>query len=162
VISDSVRLRDKAVIRPMRLEDLDRVMAIERSSFDHPWTVNNFLDEFKNPDLSIQLVLECDGQIMAYAVIWIVLDECHLANIAVCPEFRRRGVSEILLTEIIRIAKEKKCAKVMLEVRRSNKPAIQLYEKFHFERVGVRKNYYHDGFMKSEDAVLMDLDLTAR
>lgn len=160
MIADPVYIRNHSTLRAMASADLDDVLSIERSSFDNPWSKNNFLDEFQNSDLSIQMVLEIDLKVIAYAVIWVVLDECHLANIAVHPDFRRLGISEILVKRIIEIASEKKCAKMMLEVRRSNEPAIQLYRKFQFEKVGLRKDYYHDGFMKSEDAILMDLDLT--
>lgn len=152
-------LTSQHVIRFMRPEDLEQVMVIERSSFDSPWTKNNFFDEFKNSDLSTQMVMETDNRIVAFAIIWIIMDECHLANIAVHPEFRRRGIAETMLNKVIEIAKDKRCKKVMLEVRQSNTPALQLYTKYHFEKVGIRKNYYHDGFMRQEDAVLMDLNL---
>lgn len=160
MIMDGLNIRTQHLIRLMRPEDLEQVMVIERSSFESPWTRNNFFDEFKNSDLSTQLVMEVDGQIIAFAIVWIIMDECHLANIAVHPDFRRRGVAEILLDKIIEIAREKKCIKIMLEVRKSNEAAIELYTKYRFEKVGIRKNYYHDGFMRQEDAVLMDLNLT--
>ncbi len=160
MIADPVYIRMHSTLRAMTNGDLDDVLAIERSSFDNPWSRNNFLDEFQNSDLSVQFVLEIDRKVIAYSVIWVVLDECHLANIAVHPDFRRLGISEILVKKIIETALEKKCAKIMLEVRRSNEPAIELYRKFQFEKVGLRKGYYHDGFMNSEDAILMDLDLT--
>lgn len=160
IMMDGLNIRTQHLIRLMRPEDLEQVMVIERSSFESPWTRNNFFDEFKNSDLSTQLVMEVDGQIIAFAIVWIIMDECHLANIAVHPDFRRRGVAEILLDKIIEIAREKKCIKIMLEVRKSNEAAIELYTKYRFEKVGIRKNYYHDGFMRQEDAVLMDLNLT--
>ena len=156
---DELAVRTQHLIRLMRPEDLDPVMAIERSSFESPWTKNNFFDEFKNSDLSTQLVMEFDHQVIAFAIVWIILDECHLANIAVHTDFRRIGVAEILLNKVIQIARERNCKKIMLEVRQSNEPAIQLYNKYRFEKVGMRKNYYHDGFMRQEDAVLMDLNL---
>lgn len=160
MIMDGLTIRTHHLIRLMRPEDLDQVMAIERTSFESPWTKNNFFDEFKNSDLSTQLVMEFDSRIIAFTIVWIIMDECHLANIAVHPDCRRMGVAEILLNKVISIAREKNCKKIMLEVRKSNTPAIQLYFKYHFEKVGVRKNYYHDGFMRQEDAVLMDLNLT--
>lgn len=157
---NDITIRTHHLIRLMRPEDLDQVMAIERTSFESPWTKNNFFDEFKNSDLSTQLVMEFDNRIIAFAIVWIIMDECHLANIAVHPDCRRKGVAEILLNKVIALAREKNCKKIMLEVRKSNTPAIQLYLKHRFEKVGVRKNYYHDGFMRQEDAVLMDLNLT--
>ncbi len=157
---DHLDLATHHLIRLMRPEDLEQVMAIERSSFDSPWTKNNFFDEFKNSDLSTQLVMEVDKRIIAFAILWIIIDECHLANIAVHPEYRRKGVAEMLLNKVIELAREKNCKKIMLEVRKSNDPAINLYTKYRFEKVGIRKNYYHDGFMRQEDALLMDLNLT--
>jgi len=160
MIMDELTIRTHHLIRLMRPEDLDQVMVIERASFESPWTKNNFFDEFKNSDLSTQLVMEFDNRVIAFAIVWSIMDECHLANIAVHPDCRRKGVAEIMLNKVISIARDKNCKKVMLEVRKSNEPAIQLYNKYRFEKVGVRKNYYYDGFMRQEDAVLMDLNIT--
>lgn len=147
------------LIRSMSAEDLPQVMAIESASFGSPWSANHFMDELNNRDLSIPLVLVRDQIIVAYAVVWIILDECHVANIAVHPEFRRGGLGDRLMRHIVTVACERACARIMLEVRSSNAPAIGLYERHGFERVGIRKNYYHDGFLKTEDAILMDRDL---
>ncbi len=151
---------DQLTIRPMEFRDLNDVMVIEVSSFASPWGRQHFLDEFASPDISIPLVLEYGKKIVAYAVLWIILDECHLANIAVSPDYRKMGFAVFFLEYIVKQARDKRCGRIMLEVRKSNHEAIRLYEKFHFYRVGVRKHYYHDGFMQNEDAVLMDLDLT--
>ncbi|MCB0833683.1 MAG: ribosomal protein S18-alanine N-acetyltransferase [Bacteroidetes bacterium] len=156
MIADPVQ---RAQIRLMRPEDIDQVMAIENLSFDSPWTKNNFLDEFKNSDLSTQLVIELDGRIAAFAIVWIIIDECHLANIAVHPDVRRGGLGRLFLARILEMARERKCKQMMLEVRKSNKSALELYRQFGFYMVGARKNYYHDGFLRYEDAVLMNLDL---
>jgi len=147
-------------IRPLTEADIDTVLVIEQSSFDHPWARSNFLDEFKNEDLTIPLGLERDSRLIGFAFIWIIVDECHLANIAIHPDFRRMGFSKLLMNRIIEIAREKKCLKIMLEVRKSNREAIALYRQYGFVQVGVRKNYYHDGFLKEEDALLLDLNLT--
>jgi ribosomal-protein-alanine N-acetyltransferase len=152
--------RDQWTIRPMEFRDLNDVMIIEVSSFATPWGRQHFLDELANPDISIPLVLESGKKIVAYAVLWIILDECHLANIAVSPDYRKMGLAVFFLEHIKRLAREKRCGRIMLEVRKSNLDAIHLYERFRFYRVGVRKHYYHDGFMQTEDAILMDLDLT--
>ncbi len=146
-------------IRPMVHDDIHDVMLIEVSSFASPWGRQHFLDELANPDISIPLVAEYGKKIIAYAVLWIILDECHLANIAVSPDYRKKGIAGFFLGHIRQKALEKKCTRIMLEVRKSNHDAIRLYERFHFYRVGVRKHYYHDGFMQTEDAILMDLDL---
>ncbi len=146
-------------LRAMTQDDIERVLIVEKSTFENPWTKNNFLDEFKNSDLSLQYVLEIDGLVIGFIIIWIVMDECHLANIAIHPDFQKRGYAQTLMNEVFQIAKKKNCKKVMLEVRKSNIPAIKLYEKNKFHKVGERKDYYHDGFMNAEDAILMDCDL---
>lgn len=147
------------IMRKMTNDDLDTVMRIEGASFDSPWTRSNFADELKNTDIALPLVLEQNKLIIGFIVLWIILDECHLANIAVTPDYRGRGLGKLMMQNIISIARQNKCVKVMLEVRKSNTTAIALYQKFLFEKVGMRKNYYHDGFMNTEDALLMDLNL---
>ncbi len=151
---------DMLSVRPMLREDIDDVLLIELSSFVSPWGRQHFLDELKNPDISVPLVVECRKNIIAYAVLWIILDECHLANIAVSPDYRNMGIAGFMIGLIRKKALERNCTRIMLEVRKSNSGAIRLYESHRFYKVGVRKNYYHDGFMRTEDAVLMDLDLT--
>lgn len=149
-----------ATIRAMKAEDLDQVMAIETGSFGSPWSRTHFMDELNNPDLSIPLVVDNDGIITGYLVVWIILDECHVANIAVHPEWRRCGVGRRLMERAVEAGRERGSTRIMLEVRASNTAAIRLYESYGFVRVGIRKNYYHDGFLKTEDGILMDLDLT--
>ncbi len=158
------------MIRPMLPEDVDRVLQIENLSFDKPWTRMNFLDEFNNLDISFPKILEVeknenngksDKLIIGFIILWLIIDECHLANIAIDPDYRHRGYGQRLIDEAISFAKENHCVKVMLEVRKSNIDAIKLYEKNHFINVGIRKEYYHDGFMKTEDAILMDLNLNS-
>lgn len=147
------------ILRVMTSDDLDIVMRIEGASFDSPWTRSNFADELKNSDIALPLVLEQNKTIIGFIVLWIIMDECHLANIALDPDYRGRGLGKLMMQQVIAIARQNQCVKVMLEVRKSNTTAIALYQKFLFEKVGVRKNYYHDGFMNSEDALLMDLNL---
>ena len=90
-------------------------------------------------------------EVVGYALFWHVADEVHLLNVAVAPAHRRRGLGRALLEELVRYAREHAAAKIFLEVRVSNTPAIQLYEAFGFERLDVRKRYYADG----EDALDM-------
>lgn len=156
----SANILDNVTIRPVSESDLGEIMVIEGACFHSPWTRQNFVEEFRNSDLSIPLGIEYDKKIIAYAFIWILLDECHLANIAVHPDFRRMGLAKLLIDKIIVIARDRGCAKIMLEVRKSNREAIELYVKYGFFKVGVRKNYYNDGFLRTEDAILMDLIIT--
>lgn len=155
-----VNILENITVRPVSESDLDEIMLIEGACFHSPWTRQNFLEEFKNSDLSIPLGIEYEKKIIAYAFIWILLDECHLANIAVHPDYRRMGLAKLMIDKIITIARARGCAKIMLEVRKSNREAIELYVQYGFLKVGVRKNYYNDGFLRSEDAILMDLIIT--
>ena len=93
-----------------------------------------------------------DDAVVGYAAVSSVLDEGSLDNIAVAPEYRRRGVGEALLQEIIRRSRERELAFLYLEVRAGNEAAIALYKKHGFVPVGCRKNYYEK---PREDAILM-------
>ncbi len=145
--------------RDLKEEELEDVLFIERSSFDVPWTRAQILDEFKNRDITWPRGAYEEWKLVGYLFLWFIVDECHVANIAVHPDFRRRGVGWTLLEECIRLATQKKSVKITLEVRTSNRGAISLYDKFGFQKVGIRKNYYRDGFLRTEDAILMDFTL---
>ncbi len=152
---------DPLQFRELSIGDIDAIVRIEHSSFETPWSRRQFEDEFNNRDLTLPVGAECNGRLIAYAFLWIILDECHLANIAVDPEWRRKGIGRALMGRTIEIARERNCVKMMLEVRKSNRSAIALYEQSGFHKVGIRKHYYRDGFLRTEDAVLMNLDLSA-
>jgi len=137
-------------IRPMCEADLDAIMAVEVASFHTPWTRNDFEGELVNP-LAYYLVAEDDG-VIGYVGSWIIFDECHITNIAVSPEARKRGIGDALLKTLISDAEEKGVVATTLEVRPSNAPAIHLYEKYGFTVEGVRKRYYAD---TGEDALIM-------
>jgi len=94
------------------------------------------------------------GQIIGYICFWVVLDEAHLANLAVAPGIRRQGVATFLLKTMIRYLRARGIKRVLLEVRERNKAALSLYQKFGFKIDGRRKGYYSD---TKEDAILMSL-----
>lgn len=156
---DPVLFENGLSLRTMTENDLGRVLGIERASFEHPWSKSNFLDEFKNPDIACPLVLANGEDIVAFSILWFIVDECHLANIAVAPDHRKKGLANLILNEVRRLSAKKGCTKILLEVRKSNENAIRIYEKFGFVRVGTRKGYYHDGFLNEEDAILMDYSI---
>ena len=137
-------------IRAMCAEDVDAILAVEEASFHTPWTRGDFEGELINP-LAYYLVAE-DEVVIGYVGSWIIFDECHITNIAVAPETRRRGIGEKLLQTLIHDAEEKGVIATTLEVRPSNAPAIALYEKYGFAVEGVRKRYYAD---TGEDALIM-------
>ena len=140
-------------IVPMTAARLPQVAALEQVCFPaDPWSENLFRAALENPGAAV-LLAEEDGAVLGYAVLSAVLDEGNLDNIAVAPEYRRRGVADALLGALTGLGRE--ClALLTLEVRASNAPAIALYEKHGFRPVGRRRNYYSD---PREDAVLMTL-----
>ena len=147
------------VLSEMRAQDLRQILEIERGSFDNPWSGALFLQELRIPFSRIVVIRPTTGSadeaIVGYLCRWFVADEIHILNIAVHPRHRGRGIGAVLLDEALREARAVGAEAVTLEVRRSNAAARRLYATFHFEEVGVRRNYYGRG----EDALIMRLGL---
>lgn len=134
---------------------IPQIAALEKRCFPaDPWSEALFRGALENPAAAVLLVQGEGGAVLGYAVLSVVLDEGSLDNIAVAPEYRRRGVADALLGALTGFGRERLAA-LMLEVRPSNAPAIALYEKHGFAAVGRRKNYYD---APREDAVLMTLN----
>ncbi|MGZ9583846.1 ribosomal protein S18-alanine N-acetyltransferase [Paenibacillus marinisediminis] len=142
----------------MEVADLDGVLEVEHASFTVPWTNNAFQNELTNNLFARYLVIEHEGRIAGYAGMWTIVDEAHVTNIAVHPNFRGRGWGTWLLRELIARGLALGMVKMTLEVRVSNTTAQHLYRKFGFEPSGVRKKYYTDN---NEDALIMWSDLTS-
>jgi len=142
-------------IEPMRVDDLDEVDAIERHSFKSPWPARVFIEELERAWARVDVAREAH-RVVGFCNYWLVKDEVHLLAIATHPDHRRSGVAARLLDHLLALARAEGCVLVTLEVRRSNRPAIALYERFGFVGVGVRRGYYaEDG----EDALVMTLEL---
>jgi ribosomal-protein-alanine N-acetyltransferase len=150
---------DDLVVRPMTLDDVAPVAAIERRSFPLPWSENSFRSDLtSNPASHLLVAEQGDGaarRIAGYAGYWLIIDEAHLGTIAVDPGLRRRGIGERMLREAMEHAARQGADMMTLEVRASNEPAQRLYEKAGFRVVGRRPHYYKDNF---EDAILMTLE----
>jgi len=145
-------------IAPMRAEDIDAVMEIERLSFRAPWSRNVFLEEMGRDWARVDVVRDIDtDEVVAFANYWLVADELHILNVAVHPQHRRTGHATRLLAHMVDIARRGSCRCVTLEVRRSNAIAQQLYRRFAFRAVGVRPNYYAED---QEDAIVMLLEMS--
>jgi ribosomal-protein-alanine N-acetyltransferase len=142
---------DELIIRDMRKTDIPSILKIERISFSSPWTKDSFLNEIKNPYAILKVVISVEV-IIGYICARHILDECHILNLAVHPEFRRRGIATLLLRELMNESIEKGSRFYDLEVRISNIAAQKFYENFGFRIVGRRKKYYHS---PNEDAALM-------
>jgi len=138
----------------MQESDLEEVMKIERVSFKLPWKRSYFLYDMNRPN-AYCLVAKEENRIIGYSVAWKIEDQIHLANIAVHPQERRKGVGSQLLKAILEIGKEVRCQKIFLEVRKSNIQAQNFYRKFGFVHTLTQKGYYHDG----EDALLLEKKL---
>ena len=143
-------------VGPMRVADLEQVMAIERESFRSPDSAKVFLEEMARDWAHVDVVRDPERRVVAFSNYWVVADEVHLLNLATHPGDRRSGHASRLLAHIIDVGRERKCRFVTLEVRRSNAAALRLYRRFGFRPVGVRPNYYAED---QEDAIVMLLDL---
>ena len=140
-------------IRRMQKSDVDNVIAIEEKAYgEHHWSKESFLNELSNDLARYNCAFDEDGNLLGYSGCWQILEEVHITNIAVSPEFRRQKVGENLLKRIIDECYENMAKYITLEVRVSNTPAINLYEKYGFKSLGVRKGYYQNN---NEDALIM-------
>jgi [ribosomal protein S18]-alanine N-acetyltransferase len=143
------------LIRRMTLEDVPAVHAIDNLSFSLPWPERSFRFELTGNPVSRGWVAEMDGKIAAMLVLWFIVDEAHIATIAVHPDFRRRGIGEQILLHALRSVQEEGARRAFLEVRAGNLAAQAMYKKYGFEVAGVRPRYYKDN---NEDALLMTLE----
>lgn len=142
-------------IRKMHISDVSEILKIERLSFSPPWSEKSFLNEIYNKS-SITNVAEFKGIIVGYVCARYFLDECHLLNLAIHPDYRRLGIASMLLDDLLEKLKNYGCLYCYLEVRISNYPSRRLYEKFGFKTVGIRKKYY---LCPIEDAIIMMKEL---
>lgn len=130
---------------------IEALELLEKQCFSLPWTREQLITQLPD-ERHIFLVTEYGGNAVAYVGMMYVLDEGYISNVAVSPQHRKKGLADALIKRIVEISHEKELAFITLEVRRSNIPAISLYEKHGFVKVGIRKNYYD---LPKEDAILM-------
>ncbi len=124
-------------------EEINGVLAVEKASFSNPWSREMYLAELENSGISFCfLAKDEDGRVVGFCSFWRVLDELHINNLAVLPEFRRAGVAASLLKRVLQEGAALGAQRATLEVRRSNDPARLLYEHFGFSIAGVRRAYY--------------------
>jgi ribosomal-protein-alanine N-acetyltransferase len=142
----------------MRGADLARVAQIERASFASPWSREQFENELFHNRWSVDRVIELDGRVVGYSVVWEVAGERSINNVAVDPACRRGGLGRRLVRDALDRARESGCHRVTLEVRPSNVAARKLYESMGFREVGRRPGYYR---VEAEDAIVMAVSLDA-
>ena len=127
------------------------VAELERICFSDPWSENSVASELKNK-LALWLVAEEEGRVAGYIGSQTCTDESDVMNVAVHPDFRRRGIAETLVNALVEELRAIGSRCLTLEVRASNVPAISLYEKLGFGEIGRRKKYYRN---PREDAMIM-------
>lgn len=143
------------LLRPMTTDDLDEVMAIERSAYRYPWSAGFFLQELQVA-CARSILAEADGKIMGYVLFWLLPGSIDVHNLAIAPDCRRLGLGRLLMRHVVAAAGVKSATRVTLEVRLTNEPAKKLYASLGFIQTGLRKGYYSDD---GEDALTMALEL---
>ncbi|HMM27525.1 MAG: ribosomal protein S18-alanine N-acetyltransferase [Chloroflexota bacterium] len=165
-------------LRPMTTDDIPQVLKIDHASFTTPWSARTYEFEINNRDSSHLVVVEAAGagaprtngwrglaarlrssgptafEIAGYGGCWLIAGEAHISTIAVAPDYRGRGLGELLLAAMLRRALNLSGEYSVLEVRASNLTAQALYQKYHYQVVGRRRGYYRDD---GEDALLMEV-----
>lgn len=126
--------------RLMHVDDVESVFAIDVEVYPYPWTEGIFADCIKTGHLCI--VNEVEEKIVAYGIVGMIVDEAHILNLSVCTERQGEGLGRELLLYLITMIKKAKATRALLEVRESNKIAINLYLSLGFEEIGKRKGYY--------------------
>lgn len=145
-------MNEDVKFRKMTIADIDAVYEIEHSSFSLPWTKEAFFYEMLDNQHAYYVLAETADGIVGFCGLWIIMDECHVTNIAILPEQRGKKLGEKLMRAAMDTAVEKGAKTMTLEARVSNTPARNLYEKLGFKNGGIRKSYYSDNF---EDAIVM-------
>ncbi|MDK2992536.1 MAG: [ribosomal protein S18]-alanine N-acetyltransferase [Clostridiales bacterium] len=139
-------------VTEMRLSDLDDVEEIERLCFPTPWSKEAFRTEIMRNFCARYAVARLNGRVVGYIGMWLVIDEAHITNVAVHPDYRHRGIGEKLMRYMMKMAVDIGISRMTLEVRKSNIVAQKLYKKLGFEESGIRKGYY---LSNNEDAIIM-------
>ncbi|HEY6074556.1 MAG TPA: ribosomal protein S18-alanine N-acetyltransferase [Anaerolineales bacterium] len=144
------------VIRRMQEADLPAVHEIDRSSFSMPWPERAFHFELNGNPSARCWVAELDGRVVAMLVLWMIVDEAHIATLATLEDFRRQGIGEKMLVTALDVASQEGAVRAFLEVRAGNQAAQAMYRNLGFVEDGRRNRYYRDN---GEDAILMSVNL---
>jgi len=142
------------IVRRMKIEDVPVAHEIDKSSFTLPWPERSLRYEVADNLASRCWVAELDGRVVGMLVLWMIVDEAHIATLATHPDYRRLGIAELLLVKALDEAHAEGARSALLEVRAGNQIAQSLYRKYGFDVVGRRERYYKDN---NEDAILMTL-----
>lgn len=151
-----VNLEEVLLFREATVADLKSIMRIENAAFTVPWTEAAFRNEFIINQYAYYLLATYKEEVVGYAGVWLVLDEGHITNIAIHPDYQGNHYGEALFRKMIQVAKDRGVMRMTLEVRVSNNIAQGLYKKLGFQDGAIRKNYYPD---TKGDALVMWVDL---
>ncbi|GAA3645086.1 ribosomal protein S18-alanine N-acetyltransferase [Asaccharospora irregularis] len=144
-------MENNIIIEPMTLSDIDGVFEVEKSCFEDYWSKDSFKKELSN-DVARYIVAKLGGKIVGYVGIWLIVDEGHITNVAVHKDYRGQKIGDKLIKSLVELCRKNSILAMTLEVRSSNTIAQNLYKKYGFKMVGVRKEYYSDN---KEDAIIM-------
>jgi ribosomal-protein-alanine N-acetyltransferase len=153
----SAVLQPQARLEPLTEAMLDAVLRVEQRAYSHPWTHGNFADSIR-AGYQLQALMG-DDTLLGYFVAMEGVDEVHLLNITVAPEFQGQGWARVMLDALSLWSRGRGAHWLWLEVRASNARAMHVYEAYGYRRVGERKNYYPADQGRREDAVVMSLKL---
>jgi len=142
-------------VEPMRPEDMEEVLQIDRLSFPVPWMPAAFTTELSNRSACYLVARSSGGQIVGFGGEWVIMDEAHITTLAVHPQHRGRHIGDRLLLALLEEGIRRRASRATLEVRQNNRAARHLYQKFGFYQAAVRKSYYTDN---GENALVMWAD----
>ena len=158
----SAVLRDKRLLLPLGVTQLDAVLEIERQAYEFPWTHGNFIDSLAAGYVA-RVIYGERGEMLGYFIAMPGVDEMHLLNLTVAPAFQRQGHARFLLDELVAVCRERHAAQLWLEVRQSNERARALYLRYGFQSIGTRRGYYPASRTTHpsgrEDAAVMSLQV---
>ena len=145
----------KYLLRPMEEKDITQIVEIEKQSFPSPWSAYAFKCELADNEFASYLVVTTEDNqelVLGYGGMWLIIDESHITNIAIAPEYRGKNLGELLMGGLETLAMQKGALRMTLEVRVSNEKAQTLYRKRGFIPSGIRPKYY---VAENEDALIM-------
>ena len=151
-------MNPELVVRPAEATDVAAIAEMEKICFETPWSEDAIMHELTKNPLAHYIVAELEGKVVGYVGFWQILDEGHITNVAVRPEWRGNHIASTIIAVMIQVGESLGIERYTLEVRSSNEPAKALYRNFGFKEAGLRKGYYEDN---GEDAVIMWRDPAA-
>ncbi len=149
---------NKYTLVPMNENHIPELANLEKICFSQPWSEKSLREELDNRTAHF-IVAEFNGVVVGYIGVFVVYESCDISNIAVLPEYRRRGIGRLLLEGACDAARNGGAESISLEVRPSNRGAIALYRSVGFEEVGLRKNFYRN---PTEDGLILSKKLISK